>query len=130
MKVKADLDGDVRLGIIEAVPPGTPTLWCSRMVVVPKKDGSPRHTVDLQNLNGATYRASHHTASPFNQASLVPPGLGKQCWMHGTATILCTSPHLLEMQQHLSRSEEGIDTYMPLKAFMLQEMATQNSLTI
>ena len=54
MKVKADLDRDVRLGIIEAVPPGTPTLWCSRMAVVPKKDGSPRRTVDLQNLNAAT----------------------------------------------------------------------------
>jgi len=72
-KVKADLDRDVRLGIIEPVPPGTPTLWCSRMVVVPKKDGSPRRTVDLQPLNAATYRITHHTPSPFNQASIVPP---------------------------------------------------------
>ena len=72
-KVKADLDRDVRLGIIEPVPPGTPTVWCSRMVVVPKKDGTPRRTVDLQALNAATYRLTHHTASPFNQAALVPP---------------------------------------------------------
>ena len=71
--VKADLDRDVRLGIIEQVPPGTPTIWCSRMVVVPKKDGSPRRTVDLQALNHATYRSTHHTPSPFNQACLVPP---------------------------------------------------------
>ena len=76
-KVKADLDRDVRLGIIEPVPPGTPTIWCSRMVVVPKKDGSPRRTVDLQDLNAATYRATHHTPSPFNQASLVPPNTRK-----------------------------------------------------
>ena len=76
-QVKADLDRDVRLGIIEAVPPGTPTVWCSRMVVVPKKDGSPRRTVDLQPLNAATYRATHHTPSPFNQASLVPPNTRK-----------------------------------------------------
>jgi hypothetical protein len=76
-RVKADLDRDVRLGIIEPVPPGTPTVWCSRMVVVPKKDGSPRRTVDLQPLNAATYRATHHTASPFNQASLVPPNTRK-----------------------------------------------------
>ena len=48
-KVKNDLDRDVRLGIIEPVPPGTPTLWCSKMVVVAKKDGSPRRTVDLQH---------------------------------------------------------------------------------
>ena len=72
-KVKADLDRDVRLGIIEPVPPGTPTIWCSKMVVVAKKDGTPRRTVDLQHLNDATYRETHHTPSPFNQASVVPP---------------------------------------------------------
>jgi hypothetical protein len=66
----ADLDRDVRLGIIEPVPPGTPTVWCSRMVVVPKKDGSPRRTVDLQPLNAATYRATPYC---INQASLAPP---------------------------------------------------------
>ena len=71
--VKSDLDRDVRLKIIEPVPPGTPTVWCSKMVVVPKKDGSPRRTVNLQQLNEATYRETHHTPSPFNQASVVPP---------------------------------------------------------
>ena len=71
-KVKEDLDRDVRLGIIEPVPAGTPTIWCSRMVVAPKKDGSPRRTVDLQKLNAATMRETHHTPSPFNQASIVP----------------------------------------------------------
>ena len=39
--VKEALDRDVRLGIIEPVPQGTPTVWCSRMVVTPKKDGTP-----------------------------------------------------------------------------------------
>ena len=39
--VKADLDRDMALGIIEPIPQGTPTVWCSRMVVAPKKDGSP-----------------------------------------------------------------------------------------
>ena len=71
-KVKEDLDRDVRLGIIEPVPAGTPTLWCSRMVVAPKKDGTPRRTVDLQKLNAATMRETHHTPSPFNQVSVVP----------------------------------------------------------
>ena len=33
---------------------------------------SPRRTVDLQPLNAATYRETHHTPSPFNQASIVP----------------------------------------------------------
>ena len=76
-QVKADLDRDVRLGIIEPVPPGTPAIWCSKMVVVAKKDGSPRRTVDLQHLNDATYRETHHTPSPFNQASVVPPDTKK-----------------------------------------------------
>lgn len=71
-RVKDDLDRDVALGIIEPVPAGTPTIWCSRMVVAPKKDGSPRRTVDLQKLNAATMRETHHTPSPFNQVSVVP----------------------------------------------------------
>ena len=50
-QVKRELDRDVRLGVIEEVPPGTPTTWCHRMVIVAKKDGKPRHTVDLQALN-------------------------------------------------------------------------------
>ena len=76
-RVKEDLDRDVRLGIIEPVPPGTPTIWCAKMVVVAKKDGTPRRTVDLQHLNAATYRETHHTPSPYNQASVVPPGTVK-----------------------------------------------------
>ena len=52
--VKADLDHDMALGVIEPVPQGMPTVWCSRMVVTPKKDSSPRCTVNLQKLNQAT----------------------------------------------------------------------------
>lgn len=70
--VKAQLDADVALGIIEPVPAGTPTTWCSRMITVPKKDGTPRRTIDLQNLNAATRRETHHTPSPFNAVSVVP----------------------------------------------------------
>ena len=35
--VKAGLDKDVKMGVLEKVPVGEPTTWCSRMVVVPKK---------------------------------------------------------------------------------------------
>jgi hypothetical protein len=73
-QVKADIDRDVRLGIIEPVPQGTCTTWCSRMVVAPKSDGSPRRTVDLQRLNRATLRETHHTPTPFNLVSTIPPG--------------------------------------------------------
>ena len=71
-QVKADIDRDVRLGIIEPVPQGTPTEWCSRMVVASKKDGTARRTVDLQQLNKATTRETHHTPSPFNLVSTIP----------------------------------------------------------
>ena len=76
-RVKAELDRDVRLGVIEPVPAGTATTWCSRMVVAPKHDGAPRRTVDLQKVNKASKRETHHTPSPFNQASVVPPNKKK-----------------------------------------------------
>ena len=66
-RVKQDINRDVALGIIEPVSVGTPTMWCSRIVVAPKKkDGSPRRMVDLQKLNAATQRETHHMLSPFN----------------------------------------------------------------
>ena len=76
-KVKAALDRDEAIGVIERVPPGTPTTWCHRMVVVPKKDNSPRRTVNFQPLNEHSSRQTHHTMSPFHQASMVPAGTKK-----------------------------------------------------
>lgn len=72
--VKADLDTDVRLGIVEKVPQGDVSEWCSRMVVNAKKNGKPRRTVDLQQLNKNTIREIHHTPSPFNTVSSIPSG--------------------------------------------------------
>ena len=73
-KVYRDLQRDVALGVIEPVPINTPVTWCSRMVVVPKHSGEPRRTVDLQALNRASVRQTHHTRSPFMLASAVPSG--------------------------------------------------------
>ena len=39
--VKKGINQDVAMGVIETVPQGTPSVWCSRMVVTPKKGGSP-----------------------------------------------------------------------------------------
>ena len=66
--VKEQLDKDVRLGVLEPVPVGEPVTWCSRMIVCPKKDGTPRRTVDLKCLNKAAARQTHATESPFHQA--------------------------------------------------------------
>ena len=49
--VKAGLDRDVRLGVIEPVPVNTPVRWCSRMVVTPKSDGTPRRVIDFSPIN-------------------------------------------------------------------------------
>ena len=71
-KVKRDLERDVALGVIEPVPINSPVTWCSRMITVPKHNGEPRRVVDLQALNRASVRQTHHTKSPFMLASAVP----------------------------------------------------------
>lgn len=76
-KVKAGLDRDVRLGVIEPVPIGEPVTWCHRMVICAKKNGTPRRTIDLQPLNAFATRETHHTQSPFHQARSIPQGKKK-----------------------------------------------------
>jgi hypothetical protein len=76
-KVYADLERDVRIGVLERVSPNTPTKWCSRMVVTGKADGTPRRTVDLQPLNRCSVRQTHHVPSPFHLADRVPQGTKK-----------------------------------------------------
>ena len=75
--VKNALDEDVSRGIISPVPLGTPTEWCSTMVVTSKKDGRPRRTVDFQQLNSQCLRETHHQGSPFHLAMQVPAGAYK-----------------------------------------------------
>ena len=91
-KVKSQLDSGVYLGITEPVTQGTPTTWCSRMIVVPKKDGTPRRTEDLQKLNKSTYRETHHTPSPLNIVNGIPAGKKKtvlDAW-NGYHSVLLT----------------------------------------
>ena len=71
-EVKAGLDRDIRLGVLEPVPVGEPVTWCHRMVTCAKKNGSLRRTIDLQPLNAHATRETHHTQSPFHQARAVP----------------------------------------------------------
>ena len=75
--VKAGLDRDVRLGVLELVPVGEPVTWCHRMVICAKKNGKPRRTIDFQSLNTHATRETHHTQSPFHQARSVPHGKKK-----------------------------------------------------
>ena len=73
-QVKADLDRDVALGVIEKVE--EPSEWCQKMVCVRRPDSRPRRTVDLQPLNKFCKREEWVTNSPAKQARTVP----KNAW--------------------------------------------------
>ena len=99
LPVKAGLDRDCELGVLERVPLNTPTTWQHRMVVVAKHDGSPRRTCDFRHLNKFTPRQTHHTQSPWSIASSIPEGVFKSsfdCW-HGYHSL-----ELAEEDRHLT----------------------------
>ena len=76
-EVKQQLDQDCKLGVLEKVNVNNPAEWCHKMVVVPKKTGRPRRTVDLQPLNRVTVRQTHHTQSPWHLARSIPANMKK-----------------------------------------------------
>ena len=76
--IQEQLANDCKMKVIEPVPVGTPVKWCAMMVVVPKYNGEPRHTVDLQAMNRASVRQTHHTKTPFMLASRVPNNTKKK----------------------------------------------------
>jgi hypothetical protein len=49
--------------IIERIPVGTPTSWCSALHVVLKKNGAVRLTIDPKDLNGALLREYHPSST-------------------------------------------------------------------
>ena len=60
-EIKAGLDRDVSLGVIEKLPVNTPTDWCARMVLVPKPNGNGvRRTIDFTALNKVSQRQLHN----------------------------------------------------------------------
>ena len=71
-EVKKGLDRDVKLGVLEPVPVNEPAKWCSRMVVTPKPDGSPRRVIDFGPVNKNAPRQPHHTKSPHTIVMSVP----------------------------------------------------------
>ena len=98
-QVYAGLDQDCKLGVIEPVPVGTPVTWCHKMIIIAKKSGKPRRTVNMQALNDHAVRETHHTQSPYHQARSVPPNTYKtifDCW-HGYHSVL-----LHEDDRHLT----------------------------
>ena len=76
-QVHADLLRDEALGVIERIPYGEPVIWCHRMVITRKHDGSPRRTVDLSPLNRHCKRETFPSESPFCVARRIPKGAWK-----------------------------------------------------
>ena len=62
-RVEAELRRDVRLGVLEEVPPSIQT----------KKNGNPRRVIDYIELNKHAVRQTHAGESPFEIVSEVPP---------------------------------------------------------
>ena len=73
-KVEEELDRDVDLGVLERVPYGETTDWCTIMVITRKRNWGPRCTIDLSPLNQFCKRETHPSQSPFHMTRSVPPG--------------------------------------------------------
>ena len=115
-EVKAGLDRDVRLGVLEQVPLGTQDTWCHRMVICTKKNGSLRRTINFQKLNQHATRETHHCQSPFHQARAVPSNTKKtvfDAW-NGYHSII-----LAESDRHFTTSITPWGRYpIPLRPTM------------
>ena len=74
---KSLLDRDETIKVCEKVPSGIPSVWLSVMLVTLKKNGKVRRVVDYQAVNKASLRETHHTPTPFQLASSVPPNMVK-----------------------------------------------------
>ena len=57
-EVKESTNRDIAINITEPVPIREPVEWCSKIIVITKKDGRPRRTVDLQQLNSQCQRGN------------------------------------------------------------------------
>ena len=62
----------VEKGILAKVGVGESVDWCTRLVPVTKKDGTPRIAADFQELNKHIKRETHHTPYPFNIVNRIP----------------------------------------------------------
>ena len=76
-EVYEELLSDVKKGVIRPVAVGQKSTAISPMLIQTKKNGKPRRVVDYQELNKHCARETHHTMSPFHQATLVPAGMKK-----------------------------------------------------
>ncbi|XP_064400425.1 uncharacterized protein LOC135346657 [Halichondria panicea] len=114
-EVKAGLDRDVRLGVLEQVPIGAPVTWCHRMVICAKKTGKPRRTIDF---SPSTHMppGKHTTHSPPSiRHDQSPMEKGKPSSMLGMVTIAYPSTPMTDTSLPSSPRGAAIDTALPPK---------------
>ena len=74
-QTKKDLDSSVKMGILE----DNHDLWLAPMIVVPKKDNTPRRVIDFSLLNRFCKRSAEATLDTNRMATAVPvPEEGKE----------------------------------------------------
>ena len=79
-QTKKDLDNAVRMGILENVSSkNNHDLWLAPMIVVPKKDNTPRRVIDFSLLNRFCKRSAEASLDTNRMATAVPvPEPGKE----------------------------------------------------
>ena len=79
-QTKKDLDSAVKMGILEDVSgQANHNLWLAPMIVVPKKDNTPRRVIDFSLLNRFCLRSAEATLDTNRMATAVPvPEEGKE----------------------------------------------------
>ena len=79
-KTKKDLDDAVRMGILENVSAkNNHDLWLAPMIVVPKRDNTPRRVIDFSLLNKFCKRSAEASLDTNRMATAVPvPEPGKE----------------------------------------------------
>ena len=76
-QVIADLRRDIAMGVLEYPPLNEPVVWCHKMIIVTKPDGTPRRAVDMSPLNKFCKREPHIGKNPFQMAHAIPRNVWK-----------------------------------------------------
>ena len=71
-KIKEQYARDVKMQVLERLPPGETDDWCFREVYSAKSNGDPRRTVDFRPLNKWVKRDAYATESPFHVVRRIP----------------------------------------------------------
>ena len=128
--VKAGLNKDVSLGVLEPVPIGEPVSWCHMMVVCAKKDDTPRRTVDFPSPQQTwhTWDTSHAAIIPpssFSTSQQEEDCLWCLEWVPQCSTAPWRSP-----PDHVHHALGGtIDTVLLLRDMPHLEMPTLGATT-